>query len=152
MAKRFSKKLPDDFQPSNLGSCVYTCYILTEYNIKRGFIDFAVVKGKAVFEQINGSHRGFHVFFIINGEIYDPTFEQFFKYPSTEFPISTYIEYEWEDTEIYTPKEFLEGGSEITEEFKKWHYTETKQGEFFKGAMWQSEVIDPERIPPKCRV
>jgi hypothetical protein len=61
MAKRFRRKLPDGFQADNLCSCMYATYLLTEYNVARGYVDFKVVKGELHFTDVSGRcHRDFH--------------------------------------------------------------------------------------------
>jgi len=151
-AKRFSHRLPEGFQSRNLGSCVYACYLLTEYNYKRGFTDFSVVNGRVSFTDYDGNeHTCVHNWILLrNGKIYDPTYNQFSQYPINEQP-RTDIYYLWKDYEVETPQHIIEEGCDITPEFKAWHYKKTKVGEYFIGAMWESEVKNPELIPIKFR-
>ncbi len=153
MAKRFVKRLPDGFQCRNLGSCVYACYLLTEYNVKRGFYDFSVVKGKVAFtDQRKIEHRDHHHWILLNnGKIYDPTYEQFFHYPINELS-RTGMKYLWRDKDVWSALEIIDSGCHITDEFKAFHYKITKTGKFFRGAMWLSEVENPEFIPKKFRI
>lgn len=153
MAKRFVKKLPDGFQYRNLGSCVYACYLLTEYNVKRGFYDFGIVEGEVAFTDINKiEYREDHSWIQLNnGKIYDPTYEQFFHYPILEQP-RTDMHYLWCDEEVLTPHKIIDDGCHITEEFKAYHYKTTQMGEFFKGAMWLKELENPGLIPKKFRI
>ena len=153
MATRFSRKLPDGFQASNLGTCIYAVYLLTEHNVRRGFTDFNVVKGHLVFTDfLERPHREFHCWIMLkSGAIYDPTYEQLFRYPIEEQPCSS-VEYSWRNWDVYTPEEIIEEGCNITPEFKAYHYKQTMPGEFFKGPMWQSEIDHPDLIPEKFRV
>ena len=155
MAKRFVRKLPKGFQNRNLGGCFYACYLVAKYNLERGYTDFQVVAGTVEFESIkSGWHEESHCFILFNtGKVYDPTFEQFSHYPWQEQPISE-IRYKGFAWNSYTPEGFLQEyrDEDFTEEFKKYLFTETKQGEFFKGAMWQSEIEHPELIPEKFRI
>lgn len=154
MAKRISYKLPDGFQGCNLGSCVYACLLIAQYNIKRGYTDFKVVGGKMQFRRIDGRyHNGFHCFILKpDGKIYDPTYEQFFHSSINEQPISD-MNYNWMRYEEYTPHRFVMdyGGDNLTEEYKQWCFQETEQGEFFKGAIYREEKENPELIPVKFR-
>ena len=155
MAKRISYKLPDGFQKGNLGTCVYACYLIAEHNIKRGFTDFKVIKGRMQFMQANGTfHNGYHCFILKNnGEIYDPTYDQFFNYPLKESPVSAF-NYHWVSIiNEYTPQEFVDDYADdyLTDEYKAWCFKKTKPGEYFKGAVYKSEKDNPELIPKKCR-
>ena len=152
MAKRFSRKLTDGFQADNLCACMYATYLLTEYNVARGYMDFTVVEGELNFTDVSGRyHRDFHRWIrLSNGRIYDPTFGQIYKAPLEKSPVSD-IRYSWRTYNEYSPEEILKYGCDITPEFKQYHYKPTKRGEFFRGAMWQFEVDDPELIPERFR-
>lgn len=156
MAKRISYKLPEAFKEDNLGNCIYACYLIAEHNIKRGYTDFHVVRGKMLFTQRNGIlHNGFHCFILRNnGDIHDPTFKQFYNYPTEEQPVSDFT-YQWINDDLYTPQDFITyystGRNALTDNYKKWCFKKTKKGEYFIGAVHQYEVDNPELIPEKFR-
>lgn len=143
MEKQFSKILPKDFQADNIGACIYATYLLAENNIKRGFTDFKVVTGELCFTDRRGvyqqcCHRWIE---LANGEIYDPTVGQFWKFPYSKQPAPTSdLTYCYKHYNVYPPEEVLEDGLYLTQEFIEYHYKPTGLGQYFQGIVWQSEV------------
>ena len=138
----FDPSLPEGFQCQNLGTCFYAVELICKNNLKHGFDNFRVVTGYLLYVDIDGNNGRLEHRWIKydNGEIFDPTLLQACKIEPAIVAKSLIYDSSYYD--IHTPQEAAAEDVEnnITNEFKKYHYTPTQKGEFFKGAMWKSEV------------